>query len=713
MKWRRGNRAAGARGTSLFWAFFWTRALLPVCSVLSLAVLAGVELVAFEARATRWLLYAFGLVGLGVAVLHGLIWELLLSLLGRLPARIRLLAWLAIALVVAALQAHGLNAFGRLTGRYATQAIAVLCLALGGNALLALIAHGMQRDGGFLYTASRATRASTALLFATLTAAFFWADQTVYAGLYPQAHFALKVGAFALLMFAFALLLHFEQRWPLPVFLLLVALAGVPQRYRLGAGSFDALFTRAWTSFVVQVARDVTDVDFDGYSSLFDGGDCRPWDRKVSPGAREVPGNRVDDNCFLGDAADKAKEGGWPPTPSDEAPLDVVLITVDALRPDHLGLYNSMYGPQGRAVSPRIDEFATKAVVFENAYSTGGGTGIALGTMLHGMYGRKLRWSRYIETDRFQLYRAGQALPAGETAASMFPLAFGDPRPTFPELLRRRGMYTAAVLDDGFSEMLTTGTGIERGFITFQEGDALKSRDDKAVATFARNALRQAPRDRRLFMWVHFFGTHAPNTPHRGAKTYGPGLIDGYDHEINYLDTQFGRLMEEIDRWPRPIAVILAADHGDVLSNGRYHGYTLHDDVMRIPLLVRAPGWKPARIESPVSLIDVMPTVLALTHTPAPDYLDGIALDAVIRGGEAIDLRVLFADTWVYGLTDPRVDFSAAVDSHGKIVLDRLTQRSMLETRRTAMPKRDTRKRLDAALRQYLEATGGAIDLAP
>ena len=684
---------------------------MPVSSVLALAVLSGVELLTFEARANAWLLYAFALIGLGVAVLHGLCWELLLALGARLPARVRLTAWLGVATVVAALQAHGLNAFGRLSGRYATQALAVLCLALGANALLALIAHGMQREDGFLYTGTLRRRGLAALLFAGLAAALFWADQTIYAGLYPQAHFALKVGAWCLLMFAFALLLRFEQRWPLLLLLLLVAVAGVPQRWRFGAGNFDALFTRAWTAFVVQLARDATDVDLDGYSSLFDGGDCRPWDSKVSPGAREVANNRIDDNCFLGDAADKAKEGGWPPVPNDESPLDVVLVTVDALRPDHLGVYDPAYGPKGRATSPKLDAFASSAVVFENAYTTGGGTGIALGTMLRGIYGRKLRWSRYIESDRFQLYRAGKPLPPGETAASMFPLAFDDPRPTFPELLRRRGMYTAAVLDDGFSEMLTAGTGIERGFITFQEGDNLKSRDDKAVASFALNALRSAPRDRRLFLWVHFFGTHAPNTPHSGARGYGTSLTDGYDHEINYFDGQFGRLLKTIERWPRPIAVIVAADHGEVLRNGRYHGYTLHDDVMRIPLIARVPGWKPARVEGLVSLIDVMPTILALTHTPAPDYLDGMRLDAVMRREGNSPQRTLFADTWVYGLTDPRVDYSVAVHWNGKLVFDRLTQRSQFETRRTAMPKRNTREQLDGALRQYLEGTGGAIDL--
>ena len=104
-------------------------------------------------------------------------------------------------------------------------------------------------------------------------------------------------------------------------------------------------------------------------------------------------------------------------------------------------------------------------------------------------------------------------------------------------------------LDDGFSEMLTRGTGVERGFAQFRETDELRwtRRDDRGTAETALRAAAKARRaDQRVFVWAHFFGTHAPNTMHPARASYGDSLVDGYDHEINYFDSSSRKLLQRV-----------------------------------------------------------------------------------------------------------------------------------------------------------------------
>jgi arylsulfatase A-like enzyme len=144
-----------------------------------------------------------------------------------------------------------------------------------------------------------------------------------------------------------------------------------------------------------------------------------------------------------------------------------------------------------------------------------------------------------------------------------------------------------------------------------------------------------------------------------------------YDHEVAYLDTQLARVLDVVGRSKRPVAVFVSADHGEGFNSvTRYHGDTLDDPVIRIPLLARVPGWPARRIEQPVSSIDLIPTILALIHAPIPHYLDGIDLATTLDDDHST--RMLFSDTWRY---DPAGnvlrDVSAAYDADYKFILDR------------------------------------------
>jgi arylsulfatase A-like enzyme len=292
------------------------------------------------------------------------------------------------------------------------------------------------------------------------------------------------------------------------------------------------------------------------------------------------------------------------------------------------------------------------------------------------VYARRLRWRKYYETSFDAIVdNAGlQKLRPGEQAMHMFPFAFGDPHPTLAEMLKRRGFSTHAVTDDGISSMLQRGTGVDRGFDTFAEVDDLPAdqRDDAGTARLAIEALRAQPADRRFFLWVHFFGTHYPDTRHAGIRDYGVKPNDTYDHEVAFLDTQLVRVLDQIAERKHPVAVFISADHSEGLNSvTRYHGDSLDEPVIKIPLIARVPGWPVGRSTQVASSIDLVPTILALVKAPLPNHLDGIDLATRLDHPEP---RVLFSDTWRYDPYGHAIgDFSAAFDGTRKFVLDRRT----------------------------------------
>jgi arylsulfatase A-like enzyme len=149
------------------------------------------------------------------------------------------------------------------------------------------------------------------------------------------------------------------------------------------------------------------------------------------------------------------------------------------------------------------------------------------------------------------------------------------------------------------------------------------------------------------------------------------------------------------------LIIIVTADHGEQLvAAGRTHGLDVGDDQIHVPLIVRAPHLRPGRIEEAVSIVDIMPTVLAATRTPAPAGLDGFDLGAPPPPLS----RSVLAETWHISATGRfEVDRIAAFDRHAKVVHDRLAHTSIVER---AIPG-DEPEHLFAAIRQYLEETGG------
>jgi arylsulfatase A-like enzyme len=302
----------------------------------------------------------------------------------------------------------------------------------------------------------------------------------------------------------------------------------------------------------------------------------------LARGAPPVPGTPM------------ARAGALPPLPDGprRREADVLVITIDALRADHVGAYG-----YGRATTPSIDALARDGVRFTRAYAQAPHTSFSISSMLT---------SKYFPT--------------------MARLAPGEKHDTIAAVLRQFGWRTAAFYPPAVfyidSDKLKTfaETNFDFEYVKFEFIDAQR-RVDQLLAYY------DTVKPRRSFVWVHFFEPHEPYEPHAGFS-FGGGDVDRYDSEIAYTDAAVGRLIREV-RARRPgTIIIIAADHGEEFEEhgGRYHGSSLYEEQLRIPLLVSIPGVAPHVVDGQAQLIDVTPTVLNLLDIPVPARMRGTDL---------------------------------------------------------------------------------------
>ncbi len=518
--------------------------------------------------------------------------------------------------------------------------------------------------------------------------ALAFADARLFPDTYPLFHRLLKTLTWLGATAAFTALL---ERRPLPErtarllgggLLLTMPLALVTTH--LSAPAAEAIAARPWAGFVLARLRSAADVDGDGYAGVLHGGDCAPFDSTIGPGAVEVPGNGIDDDCVAGDAPARAERLPLPPIPDSPSPNSVVLITIDALRADRLGLYG-----HERPTSPIIDAFFADGLVFERAYSAGGYTSIALPALMRGIPPRRIEWARVVQTSTLRLMRPPlPELPAGERWIYSYTLPLDDPHATWPALLARRGMTGAAVVDDGASDFLAGRWGTGDGFESYTAVDVpfgAADGDDKV----ARAALEAIGSEAPFFLWLHFYGPHWPDSEHPDLPRFGDSVADKYDHEIAHVDRVLAPVLERLAELGA--IVVLTADHGEVFhDDGRSHGRTMDEAAIRVPLLVHGPDIEGGRRADVVSTLDVFPTLLALTETPAPPNAGASLL------AEPDPERVVLVDSWVFDKEGaPELDLTAAIHRDGKLVRDRLRRTTELTGDPSVAP------RLEAAIADY------------
>jgi len=308
---------------------------------------------------------------------------------------------------------------------------------------------------------------------------------------------------------------------------------------------------------------------------------------------------------------------------------DVFLVTVDAMRADRLTA----------DVAPTMRALADHGVDFTHAWTQVPHTSFSVATLLTGKH----------------VY----ALSAlGLDAAGHQTLA---------EVMRRERYKTAAfyppsvffIDHDRLKGLEASSYGFEYVKYEYLPADR---RTDQMIQFFADEQPAHA------FVWVHYLEPHEPYEPHPGV-TRGDSTQARYDGEIRFVDGEVARLVEWI-RAHRPRAlVIVAADHGEEFGEhgGHYHGTTLYEEQLHVPLtftLLGGDAVDPARVDAPVGLVDVAPTVLALL---------GIQPSLRMRGQ---DLSPLFSSETARAFPTPGPQFAeidrkkAIVDGTEKLICD-------------------------------------------
>lgn len=677
---------------------------------------------------------------LGLSLWVGLLTAGLLSLIravgARLPARLSWALYLMIGGAWAWSLADGLEAFTRLGGPHGLLAFLTICGALLSGLTCAVAYGALPLHGRVGHLPSvRASRGTLAALAALVVVGALVADKRLFSGIYGAFHQGLRLSALLALIWCVTVLSTLFGGVKPWLKVSLLSIAGLVMAVPLCGLSSEsdarlyALQGSGWLQGALERVRVITDLDRDGHSSLFGGGDCAPLNAAIHPSARELPDNGIDDNCRAGDlklTQDTFQRAEMPTSP---APQSLVLITVDTLRPDHMSAFG-----YSRDTTPNIEEWAQRGVSFDRAYSASAWTSIAVSSLMRGLYPSSLKWTRVYETTKYRLVRLKETftLPKGEQVRLSFTMPLDEDRETLAETLKARGLYTSAVVDDGYGEFLSPKMGLSRGFDRFELVDQLPraQRTDKGTIDLALKALAERPEGAPFFLWVHLFGPHDPNQRHRRVKRFGKGIVGKYDHEIAFMDEQVGRLLKALKvarraerALGRELTIALTSDHGELFQGSRrYHGVDLHEQSIRVPMIIEGPGFEPGvRSGRPVSLVDLAPTLLAAVEAPPSHAQDGWDLKALLSAEQE---RILFAETWyITGKGDLVRDYVAAFDGLWKATYRR-DQQLMSVARQDDMQRpaknwgraQAEAKPVIEALETYLEANSndrGATDQRP
>ncbi len=298
------------------------------------------------------------------------------------------------------------------------------------------------------------------------------------------------------------------------------------------------------------------------------------------------------------------------------SPTNIVIITIDTLRADHLGMYGYF-----RETSPFLDAFAEECVWFQNCFAPMATTLPSHLSLLTGVY-------------PLEHGVMGNVQDGGR------PYIPSPLLRSLPEAAQLSGFETAAFIS---AVPLKSHSGIQSGFDLFDEPDGAERRAGMTnLAVFQWLEARGAG---PYLLWVHYFDPHSPYDAPPAYRSLFPSddrsseymderrftekavtgngrvssaveTMNDYDREVRYVDDSFGALMERLRAEPDwgSTIVIVAGDHGEGLGQHReWHHGLCWEEHLRVPLLIRIPGRPAGRSKKLVSLVDVLPTVLGST----------------------------------------------------------------------------------------------------
>jgi arylsulfatase A-like enzyme len=371
------------------------------------------------------------------------------------------------------------------------------------------------------------------------------------------------------------------------------------------------------------------------------------------------------------------RDASAPSAPAAAGRPNIVLLSLDTVRADHLSAYG-----YARKTTPRLEEFGRESQVFTRAVSSGDMTLPSHASIFTGLYPSQ-HGAHFTKTQRL-----------GAPLDGRFPTLAG--------LLREQGYWTGGVVANG--GYLSIAFGLHRGFnywdqrlpattlaplspvylrgrirdlaVRFtatSEWDRV-ARSGEEITRSAADALAARPRDGRpFFLFVNYMDAHVPYIPPASYRDLFPGrdpgfsesryiaayldamqhdraigerdrahLVSQYDAAIRYLDSQVGTLFAQLKSaglYDNSL-IIVTSDHGEALGEHNqldHGGLSLYQDQIHVPLLIRYPGGqRTGTVDQAAAGVDLMPTVLAAAGLPAPEYLPGRNLAEPIPDGREV-----------------------------------------------------------------------------
>jgi choline-sulfatase len=277
-----------------------------------------------------------------------------------------------------------------------------------------------------------------------------------------------------------------------------------------------------------------------------------------------------------------------PPAPN------VILITIDTVRADHLGCYGAT-----NVKTPTLDGLARDGIVFERAISQVPLTWPSHAAILTGTYP----------------FQNGVQDFTGQPLDQRFR--------SVAQIFKQQGYATGAVVS---AFVLDRSWGLARGFDYYDDAFSAEVFRHKDVGLVDRKAgesvtraiswLQKTPR-RPFFFWLHLYDPHSPYDPPEPFRTQYKGHL--YDGEIAYADHELGRLIGWLkqNQLYNRTAIVLLSDHGESLGDHgeKEHGFFVYNSTVHIPLIVKPPtgsGFRPGRVARPVETVAVAPTLTRL-----------------------------------------------------------------------------------------------------
>jgi arylsulfatase A-like enzyme len=339
---------------------------------------------------------------------------------------------------------------------------------------------------------------------------------------------------------------------------------------------------------------------------------------------------------------------------------NVLIITIDTLRADHLSCYG-----YAKPTSPRIDAFAHDNALFEHACCQSSQT---LPSHTSIMVGTNPRTHKVISHESY----------------------LDEDITTLAEILKRRGYRTGAFIS---SHALDSKYHLDQGFDTYWEVHKefsiqerqIQKIQEKCATTDAALAWLDGAAGSDFLLWIHWFDPHRPYDPPARYLSQFAGdynglvssdaefimnawrqridltpedvnyLIGRYDGEIAFTDVQVGRILDDLDA--RGLLdntiVVITADHGEILYEHEYyfgHDIGLYDECIMIPLIMHVPGLDASgmRISALVQSLDIMPTVLEVLGLDRPGYLEGKSLIPLMQGSDQSTVAYAFSETFPF-----------------------------------------------------------------